>query len=130
MKIATIVARVLLGLVFFVFGLNGFLNFMSPPAMPEKAGSFIMALVGTGYLMTVVKIVEVTCGFLLLAGLYVPFALVLLAPVLVNIVLFHLYLTPPDQWIGALIFAGLEIFLMWQYRAYYRPIFTARAVAA
>jgi uncharacterized membrane protein YphA (DoxX/SURF4 family) len=126
-KIATLVARVLLGLVFFVFGLNGFLNFMPMPQMPESAGAFLGALVGTGYLMYAVKVVETVCGALLLAGVCVPLALVLLGPVLVNIVLFHVFLTPLQDAAGAFVFLALYLFLLWSYRSYFRPLFTVLA---
>jgi uncharacterized membrane protein YphA (DoxX/SURF4 family) len=126
MKIAATVARILLGLVFLVFGLNGFLNFLPVPPMPEKAGAFLGAMVGTGYLLTVVKVVEVVCGALLLSGYFVPLALVLLSPVVVNIFLFHAFLTPPKDAIGAVVFLGLTVFLMWYHRDSYRPLFVPR----
>jgi uncharacterized membrane protein YphA (DoxX/SURF4 family) len=127
MKIATDVARYLLGAVFFAFGLNGFLNFIKLPPMPPEAGEFLGAMVKTGYLMTVVKLTEVVCGSLLLSGLFVPLALVLLAPVVVNIVLFHLYLTPPSDAVSAYVFLALHLFLLWSYRTYYKPLFTMKA---
>jgi uncharacterized membrane protein YphA (DoxX/SURF4 family) len=130
MKIAAVVARVLLGLVFFVFGLNGFLNFMPMPPLPESAGAFLGSLVNTGYLMTLVKLVETICGALLLAGVFVPLALVLLAPVLVNIVLFHVFLTPLQDSVGAFVFLALYLFLVWRYRNYYRELFTVQAKPA
>ena len=126
-RIAVIVARLLLGAVFFVFGLNGFLNFIPMPKQPEPVINFFNAMVATGYLLTLVNGVEVLCGFLLLTGLYVPLALVLLAPVMVNIVLFHGYLTPPNELAMPLVLTALQLFLMWSYRAYYRPLFVARA---
>lgn len=130
MKTATHVARYLLGLVFFVFGLNGFFNFIKVPPMPIEATEFLGALVKTGYLMTLVKGMEVACGILLLAGLAVPLALVALAPIIVNIVLFHLYLTPPQEAVPPFVFLVLHLFLVWRYRAYYKSLFTLRAVPA
>lgn len=87
-------ARILLGLIFFVFGLNGFLQFFPQPPMPEAAGAFAGALAATGYMFPLIKGIEVICGALLLAGQFIPLALVLLAPIIVNIVLFHAVLAP------------------------------------
>jgi hypothetical protein len=88
MKIATLIARILLGLLFAVFGLNGFLHFipMQPPA--GLAGQYLGALFVSHYLV-VVFLLELIGGLLLLANRYVPLALLLLGPVIVNIVLFH-----------------------------------------
>jgi len=127
MKIATHVARYLLGAVFFVFGLNGFFSFIKLPPMPTEAGNFLGALVNTGYLMNFIKGTEVVCGALLLAGIAVPLALVALTPVLINIVLFHIYLTPPKDAVSAFVFLALHLFLVWRYRNYYRPLFALRA---
>ena len=129
MKIATHVARFLLGAVFFVFGLNGFLKFITLPPMPAEAGAFLGSMATTGYLMKVVKGTEVVCGALLLAGVAVPLALVMLTPVVVNIVLFHVYLTPPKDVVPAFVYLALHLFLVWRYRAYYKPLFTLRAAA-
>ena len=93
MKIVTLIARVLLGLLFAVFGLNGFLHFipMQPPT--GLAGQYMGALFLSHYL-TVVFALELVGGLLLLVNRYVPLALTLLGPVLVNIVLFHACLAP------------------------------------
>ncbi len=93
MRIATLIARILLGLVFLVFGLNGFLNFIPMPPPTGLAGQYVGALVASHY-MVLVFVVEVIGGLLLLANRYVPLALTLLAPVLVNILLFHLTMAP------------------------------------
>lgn len=124
MRFATHVARILLGLLFFVFGLNGFLHFAPLPPLPEKASAFMQAILATGYLMPLIKGVETITGALLLANIAVPFALVLLAPIHLNILLFHAYLTPPDAWGMSIVFSLLHIFVMWRYRDYYRPLFT------
>lgn len=126
MKIATHVARYFLGAVFFVFGLNGFFHFIQLPPMPTEAGEFLGAMVKTGYLMTLVKVTEVVCGALLLAGVYVPLALVMLTPVVVNIFLFHAFLTPPKDAVGSVIFLAVHLFLVWQYRAHYKSLFVPK----
>ena len=93
MKIATLVARILLGLLFLVFGLNGFLHFipMAPPA--GLAGQYMGALFLSHYLVAVF-LLQTIGGALLLANRFVPLALVLLGPVLVNILLFHALMAP------------------------------------
>jgi putative oxidoreductase len=93
MKIATLIARILLGLLFLVFGLNGFLHFipMAPPA--GLAGQYMGVLFLSHYLVTVF-LLQTIGGALLLANRFVPLALVLLGPVLVNILLFHSLMAP------------------------------------
>ncbi|TLY36941.1 MAG: DoxX family membrane protein, partial [Nitrospirae bacterium] len=92
MKIVTLIARLLLGLIFVVLGLNGFLNFLSMGPMPSGlAGQFIGALVLSHYFW-VVAALQVAGGALLLVNRFVPLALVLLGPVIVNIILYHVFL--------------------------------------
>ena len=93
MKIAVLVARILLGLIFLVFGLNGFLNFLHAPIPPGPAGQFV-ALLGPTIYMQFVSLVQVVGGLLLLSGQFIPLALILLGPVIVNILLFHISLQP------------------------------------
>lgn len=93
MKKLPLVARVLLGLMFFVFGLNGFFNFIPPPPnLPEKMTAFAGGLMASGYFFPFLKGTEVLCGILLLSGVYVPLALVILAPIVLNILLVHVFL--------------------------------------
>jgi uncharacterized membrane protein YphA (DoxX/SURF4 family) len=128
MRIAKHAARILLGLTFFVFGLNGFFNFIPPPPkpMPEALLAFSGALMKTGYLFQLVKGTEVVAGILLLANRFVPLALALLAPVVVNIVAVHLFLDHSGLPI-ALVVLALELYLAWAYRKTYRPMLVARA---
>lgn len=120
------VARALLGLLFLVFGLNGFLHFMPNPPVPARAGEFLGALGATGYMFPLIKGTEVVGGALLLGGRFVPLALVLLAPVIVNIALFHLILAPGAFGLVALI-VGLELFLAWSYRDSFARVLRADA---
>jgi putative oxidoreductase len=124
MKTAISVARILLGLVFFVFGLNGFLHFMpNPPPLPA-AGDFFGALFKTGYMLPLIFATQVAGGALLLVGVAVPFALVILAPVIVNILGFHYFLSPvPAQIVIALFVTVLEVILAWYHRAAFVPLF-------
>src|SRR5205823_3201049 len=95
-KIAPTIARILLGLMFTVFGLNGFLHFIPQPkdAMPAGAAAFAGALMQTGYMMPLVMGTQLLTGILLLVNRFVPLALALLAPILVGIITFHIFLAP------------------------------------
>ena len=125
MRIAITLARYLLGLVFTVFGLNFVFNFLPAPDFGERAMSLFGALVGSGYLMQVEKLFEVVAGALLLLGLYVPLALTLLAPLVVNILLFHVFLAPEGLPVAILVLA-LELFLVWGYRSAFGGVLQAR----
>jgi putative oxidoreductase len=93
MKIVTLIARILLGLLFLVFGLNGFLHFIPMPPPPGVAGQYLGVLFVSHYLVFVFA-VEVIGGALLLANRFVPLALLLLGPIIVNILLFHSLMAP------------------------------------
>ena len=128
---AALVARILLGLVFFVFGLNGFLGFLEEPEGTPEGEAFITALIDTGYLMMLLKVIETTCGALLLAGYFVPLALVLLAPIIVNILGFHLFLDLSGQGLGmAIVILVLHLFLTTQHWSAYAPLLVAKVGAS
>jgi uncharacterized membrane protein YphA (DoxX/SURF4 family) len=116
MKILIIIVRVLLGLAFVVFGLNGFLHFIKqPPPNPGLAADFAKALFESHYFY-VVSALQVAGGALLLLGSrFVPLGLMLLGPVVVNILLFHIFLEPKGLGM-ALLFSALSLFLLWAYR--------------
>jgi putative oxidoreductase len=115
MRIVVVVARLLLGLVFFVFGLNGLLHFMPNPPPTPPAAAFFGALAVTGYMFYLIFGAQILGGALLMLGVAVPFALVILAPVIVNIVCFHVYLSPA-QLPMALVVAAIELLLAWKDR--------------
>ncbi len=125
MKIAALIARNLLGLLFFVFGLNGFLHFipMGPPPT-GIAGQFIGALLQTHYFVIVAGI-QLIGGALLLVNRYVPLALVVLGPVITNILLFHLLLEPKGWAMGVLV-ALLWVIVAISARRYLSGIFAQR----
>jgi uncharacterized membrane protein YphA (DoxX/SURF4 family) len=125
-RIAPAVARYLLGLMFVVFGANFFLHFLPQPPLSGPSGDFAVALFKSGYVMQVVKSVEIVAGLLLLSNRFVPLALTLLAPIVVGIVGFHLSLAPAAGAAAYLAFA-LEIFLAYSYRSAYAPLFEANA---
>ena len=124
MKIAILSTRILLGLLFFVFGLNGILHFMPTPPMPPSDAATFATLLMTSHYMTFVSLLMVIAGLLLLVGRFVPLALVILGPILVNILLFHFLLMHGGEAIG--VFATvLELFLIWAYRLSFRGLFDA-----
>jgi len=114
MKIATIIARLLLGLVFVVFGANKFLHFLPNPPMQGAGAQFMGAMFETHYLY-VVATCEVLGGLLLLAGRFVPLGLTLVGPVIVNILAFHIFMDNSGLPI-ALVVAALGLFLLWRHR--------------
>jgi len=93
-KIMPGVARFVLGTVLVVFGFNGFLQVIPVPDMTPEAEAFMNALVETGYMLPFWKSVEIVCGLAILSGYFLPLALVVFTPVLLNIVAFHLFLDP------------------------------------
>jgi len=122
------IARILMGLGFTVFGLNGFLHFIPQPKqpMPEEAVAFAGAMMKTGYLFHMVMGTQLLVGVLLLLNLFVPLALVLIMPILVNIIAFHLFLQPAGIAPGAVLMA-LELYLAWAYRKAYCPMLAMRS---
>src|SRR5882762_4463699 len=126
MKIVTLIARLLLGLMFFVLGLNGFLNFLNMGPMPSGlAGQFVGALVLSHYFW-VVAALQVAGGALLLANRFVPLALVLLGPVIVNIICYHAFLNPIGA-VPAAVVTVLWFIVFYAHRQYFSGIFVQRA---
>jgi putative oxidoreductase len=126
MKTVSIIARILLGLMFFVFGLNGFLNFMHGPPLPGVAGTFLNALLASHFVYFV-SVVQVIAGAFLLVNRFVPPGLALLGPVLYNILVFHITMQPSGLPIG-LIATILWLLLVWRLRDYFVPLFVQKAV--
>jgi uncharacterized membrane protein YphA (DoxX/SURF4 family) len=122
-------ARLFLGLVFTVFGLNFFLHFLPMPPAPPKAAAFAGALFASGYLFQLLKATEVVAGLLLLSNRFVPLALAVLAPIIVNIVGFHLFLEPSGLAIPLAVLVA-EITLARTYRAAFAPMLRARTPLA
>ncbi|HEY3661960.1 MAG TPA: hypothetical protein VGL24_02275 [Chthoniobacterales bacterium] len=113
MKIVTIIARVLLGLTFVVFGLNGFLYFIHmPPPSGEAAKQFGTVLATTGY-FNIIFLLQIVGGALVLLG-WVPLGLIVLCPIIVNIVLFHAFMAPEGLPL-AVVCSLLALFLIWRY---------------
>ncbi len=125
-------ARIVLGLIYFVFGSMGLaivfgLMKMPQNPMPEAAETFMKGIMATPYFFPMLKMTEVACGLLLLTGRAAPLGLVIIAPVTLNIFLFHAFLTPGS---GNLVLPGVmvlaQILAMSQYWHVYRPLFTKK----
>ena len=125
---AVLVVRVLLGFVFVVFGLNGILHFLPMPPMPPSDATTFATIMAAHKWMTVVSLLQVIGGLLLLVGRYVPLGLTILAPILVNILLYHFTLEPKGVAIG-LVCTALELFLLFAYRLSFRGLFDANPEA-
>jgi putative oxidoreductase len=123
-KQAAKVCRILLGLIFVFFGANHLVPFLPAPVPTGIAGQFAGALMATHY-MFIVGLLEVVPGVLLLVGLFVPLALTLLAPVIVNILLFGFLMAPMGLPAG-LIASILWLVVFWRYRGSFAGIFKAR----
>jgi putative oxidoreductase len=132
MKIVFLICRVLLGLGFVVFGLNGFLHFIpmgpEPPA-DSLIGKFMAAMTGSGW-MKVVAAMQILGGLLVLIGGTAPLGLAILAPILFNILCFHILLTGGAQIGGGLVFSVLELVLIYAYRPYFSGLFATKATTA
>jgi len=128
--VSTTITRSLLGLIYLFFGLNFFLHYLPtppPPAQPGAAESFLGGLFQAGYFFPMVKGLEVLLGGFLLLNFLTPLSLVILAPISLNILLFHAFLAPNNIGVSILIVI-LHIFLFWAYRRNYRSIFDPKVL--
>jgi putative oxidoreductase len=122
----TLGARLLLGLMFTIFGLNGFLNFIPMPAsIPEAAMKFSGAMMDTHYFFPFLKSTEVICGLLLLSGFFSPLALIILAPITLNILLFHIFLEPSGVMM-AIVIILLQLIAAYGYKDKYSAMLKAK----
>jgi uncharacterized membrane protein YphA (DoxX/SURF4 family) len=125
MRIAALIARILLGLIFFVFGLNGFLHFIPMGAMPTGlAGQYVGVLMQSHYIYFVAAL-QVAGGVLLLVGRYVPLGLTLLGPVIVNILLYHLLMEPKGLPMACIVTVLWGI-VAYRNRQYFAGLFTQK----
>jgi hypothetical protein len=119
-------ARLVLGALFTVFGLNGFLHFLPAPAPSGLSAVFVGGLAASGYMFPLIKGTEVAMGLLLLSNRFVPLALTILAPVVVNIVAFHAFLAPAGLALP-LFLTALGVYLAYTERATFAPVLRARS---
>ena len=108
-------ARLLLGLVFVLFGLNGFFNFIPFEAPAGEAGAFLGALGAAGYMLPLIKIVEIAAGVLLLMNRHVTLATLMLAPIVINILAFHIFLDHSGMLVAAAV-STLEGYMLYESR--------------
>ncbi|MEP6961471.1 MAG: DoxX family protein [Acidobacteriota bacterium] len=121
------IARFLMGLPLLIFGLNGFLNFIPQPEtpMPEGAAAFLGALMNSGYMLQLIGATHFVVGMMLVLNRFVPLALALFAPFIVNSIAFHVFLEHSGLPFAA-VFLLLEVYLAWTYRRVYRPMLAMR----
>lgn len=126
MKTVIIVCRILLGGMFFVFGLNAFFSFIPTPPMQGMAGNFVGALVQSGYFFPFLKSLETLGGLLILLGLFMPATLVVMFPITFNIMLFHVFLGLDGLPVSILLIVA-HFILLYGYRDYYKGLFVMKA---
>jgi hypothetical protein len=121
------VVRYLMGLPLVVFGLNGFLNFIPQPTtpLPEGAMAFAGALMKSGYMLPLIGVTHLVVGVMLVTNRFVPLALALFAPFMVNSIAFHVFLEPSGLPMAS-VFLALELYLAWTYRRAFAPMLAAR----
>jgi hypothetical protein len=125
-KIVNTGLRIVFGLAFLAFGLMGFLNPMTPPPeLGAGAKAFNEALAASGYMMTLIFVTQLFTGVLCLANRFVPLALVVIFPFLVNSILFHIYLEPTGLPFAG-VFGALNLYLAWTYRKAYASLLSAK----
>ena len=120
------IIRYVLGGIVLLFALNGFLQFLPMPPLPDPASEFFGALYQTGYMIPLLYGVEIIVAILLLVKRYVPLALLLFAPIAVNILFFHLFLAPAGGLAGY-ITVILEVIMLFAYKADYKLILSSRS---
>jgi putative oxidoreductase len=129
MKIAILITRILLGLVFFVFGLNQFFHFipMPPPPAEGPVHDFMIGIMGTKYFIPLLGTFQTISGLTLLTNRFVPLGLIILFPINVNIFLFHLVLDPSGMIMGTVLLA-INCFLLFAYREHFLHLAKAEAL--
>lgn len=122
--------RLLMGLLFFVFGANFFLHFIPEPStpLPQGAVAFITALMASGYMFPLIAATQLIVGILLLTNRFVPLALALIAPFIVNSIAFHILLEPSGRPMAFAVL-GMELYLAWAYREAFKPMLATRTTA-
>ena len=131
MKTAILISRFLLGMGFIIFGLNILHPFMTFPPPPEGslAAQFVAVMVPSHWI-ALVGVLQLLGGLLLVIGRTAPLGLVVLGPILVNILAFHIFLQGGQGIAPGLVFSVLEIFLIYAYRRHFRAFVTANALPA
>jgi putative oxidoreductase len=128
MKKATMIFRVLLGLLYLVFGLDYFLHFIPyQPMHTGEAAALKAGLMGTGYIYPMMKTIQIVAGISLMLDRYAPFSAVVLFPISLNVLLFHTILVP-SGWLMGVFLMVPNLFLGYAYRKYYAGMFIRKPV--
>jgi uncharacterized membrane protein YphA (DoxX/SURF4 family) len=125
MKIAVIIVRTLMGLLFLVSAIGFFFNLFPQPKMSEGATLFITGMVASQYMFPVIKVLEILIGLALILGRFVPLATVVMFPIVLNIVLFHAFMAPEGMASPVFLLLG-NLFLAYTYRKNYETLVAAK----
>jgi len=125
MKIAMMIVRTLMGLLFIFASVTFLFGLITPPPMEGPIKMFNEGLAASGYFFTLLKITELTCGILLVVGRFVPLALVILAPIIINILMVHLFLDRSGLPVAVFLVIG-SIFLAYYYRDRFEPLLRSK----
>jgi putative oxidoreductase len=125
MKIATIIVRVLLGLLYVMSSIVVLFNLVKAPEPTGAVKTFMDGMMATKYLLPFIKITELVCGLLLLSGRFVPLATVMIFPVTLNIFFFHIFVAPEGVVTGVIVLA-MNLFLAYACRKNYQTLLAAK----
>jgi uncharacterized membrane protein YphA (DoxX/SURF4 family) len=124
MKIAVIIVRVLMGLMFAFASIVVLFKLVPQPEQTGNVKIFMDGMAASVYMMTTIKVIELICAVAFLSGKFVPLATVVIFPITVNILLFHAFVEPQGLLVAILLMIG-NLFLAWHYRSKYKPLFKA-----
>lgn len=125
MKIAMIIVRTLMGLLFLFGSVVYFLNLFPVPELTGNMKTFNEGLAASGYFMTLLKATELVCGLMLITGRFVPLALVVLSPIIINILMVHIFLDRTGLPVAVFLVLA-NLFLAYCYRDAFRPLLTSK----
>jgi putative oxidoreductase len=125
MKIAVTIVRVLMGLMFLFASIAFFFKLMPQPEISGPMKLFNEGLAASGYFMPFLKVVELICGVLLVAGLFIPLTAIIIFPITIHIFLIHLFMAPEGLPIAIFMLLG-NLFIAWYYRRSYAPLFVMK----
>lgn len=125
MRIATIIVRILMGLLFLMASITYFFKLIEVPPTQGDVKVFNDGIAAAIYLMPLVKILELVCGILFVIGRYVALAAVVIFPITINIFLFHSFLAPEGMYMQVFLLVG-NVFLLYVYRKKYAPMFVPK----
>ena len=128
-KISYTIVRVLLGLAFIFFGVTKFYPLGESPALAQPAMDFLIAMGNTGYFIPFLAAAEILVGLLLLANFWVPLAMMILSPIILNVILFNAFLAPSlASLIMLLVLVALQAYIIYCTWNAYRPLFAKRTI--